>query len=65
VKSYKKVADLELSACSVTFTITSVLSQTARADSQQYHNHYEVQSVDMTVNDAQVSYATDGGIVVA
>ncbi len=36
----------------------------ARADSQQYHNHYEVQSVDMTVNGAHVTYTTDGGIVV-
>ena len=65
VKAYKKVADLDVTSCAVTFTIKSVLSQTARADSQQYHNHYEVKAVEMTVNGAEVSYTPDGGIVVA
>lgn len=64
VKAYKNVAQLTLDSCEFTTTVKSVLSQTARADSQQYHNHYEVQSVDMTVNGTHVTYTTDGGIVV-
>ena len=65
VKTYKHVADLDLADCIVTTKITSVLSQTARADSQQYHNHYDVQSVEMTVNATKVTYTAEDGIVVA
>lgn len=65
VKTYKHVADLDLADCTVTTKITSVLSQTARADSQQYHNHYDVQSVEMTVNATKVTYTAEDGIVVA
>lgn len=64
VKGYKKVAGLELTSCVVTTTVKSVLSQTARADSQQFHNHYEVQSVEMTVNGTHVSYNPENGISV-
>lgn len=63
VKAYKNVANLTLDSCVFVTTITSVLSQTARADSQQYHNHYSVQSVDMTVNSVHVTYSTGEGIV--
>lgn len=63
VKAYKHVADLDLANCTVTTKVTSVLSQTARADSQQYHNHYDVQSVEMTVNGTKVTYTPADGIV--
>lgn len=64
VKQYKNVSSLDLTDCTVVTEITSVLSQTARADSQQYHNHYDVQSVEMTVNGVKVTYSTDAGITV-
>lgn len=65
VRAYKHVADLTLDDCTVVTKITSFLSQTARADSQQYHNHYDVQSVEMTVNGVKVTYTVEGGIDVA
>lgn len=40
--------------------ITSTLSQTARADSKQCHNHHDVQPVEIAVDGTKASYTAGG-----
>lgn len=65
LKGYKKVAGLSVESCTLEAKITKVNVATARADSQQANYRYSLQSADVVVDGAHVTYTKDGGLVAA
>lgn len=62
VKGYKKVAALDVTACTLVATITKINVATAREDSQQANYRYTLQSADVVVNGAHVTYDKKEGL---
>lgn len=65
LKGYKKVAGLNVEACTLEAKISKVNVATARADSQQANYRYSLQAADVVVDGVHATYSKADGLVVA
>lgn len=61
LEQYRTMEGVELESCSFTVAIQSVTAATAREDSTQTNYRYTINSADMKVNNAEVSYNSKDG----